>query len=345
MVPHRHFVFSLPKILRRYFLYDRDLLSNLSRCAWESLKVFLQAAVPERNPIPGAVIAIQTFGDFLGFNPHCHVLVTDGCFYGRGMFRVAPPLDLKKLEAIFRHKVFKMLLAKGRITKDLIAMLSNWRHSGFQVFCGERIFPRDETAMENLARYIIRASFSQERMQYLPEPSKVVYRAKDGTEEKVFDALEWLAAMCSHIPDRGEQMVRYYGYYSNVSRGKRRETENDGVPCILEADKSSKEYRKNWARLIQKIYEVDPLTCSKCRGIMRIISFIEEREVIKAILKHLGLWLVKSKPTPKAHAPPARNQDGSGPAGYVLDHLSQLPRNDDHLYRDPDYPWEAYLQS
>ena len=54
------------------------------------------------------------------------------------------------------------------------------------------------------------------------------YRAKDGTEEKVFDALEWLAAMCFHIPDRGEQMVRYYGYYSNVSRGKRKETEDDG---------------------------------------------------------------------------------------------------------------------
>jgi len=187
-----------------------------------------------------------------------------------------------------------MLLAKGRITKDLIALLSHWRHSGFQVFCGERIFPRDETAMENLARYIsqsrvydIRASFSQERMQYLPEPSKVVYRAKDGSGEKVFDALEWLAAMCSHIPDRGEQMVRYYGYYSNVCRGKRKETEGDGAPCIsqsrvfdLEADKSSKEYRKNWARLIQKIYEIDPLTCPKacpepvegCGGIMRVIS-------------------------------------------------------------------------
>jgi hypothetical protein len=106
--------------------------------------------------------------DCLGFNPHCHVLVTDGCFlrqaqdsvYERGMFRVAPPLDLKKLEAIFRHKVFKMLLAKGRITKDLIAMLSNWRHSGFQVFCGNRLGPEDEMRMENLARYIIRASFS-----------------------------------------------------------------------------------------------------------------------------------------------------------------------------------------
>ncbi len=55
------------------------------------------------------------------------------------------------------------------------------------------------------------------------------------------------------------------------------------------------------AWLSQKIYEVDPLTCPKCRGIMRIISFIEDREVIKAILKHLGLWLVKLKPFPKAH--------------------------------------------
>jgi hypothetical protein len=151
-----------------------------------------------------------------------------------------------------------MLLAKGRITKDLIAMLSNWRHPGFQVFCGQRLFPQDETAMENLARYIIRASFSQERMQYLAQPSKVVYRAKDGNEEKVFDALEWLVpplAGCSHIPDRGEsrRWREYYGYYSNVCRGKRKETEDDRVPCILEADKSPKEYRKNWARLIQKI--------------------------------------------------------------------------------------------
>ncbi len=31
-VPNRHVVFSIPKILRRYFLYDRKLLSDLSRC-------------------------------------------------------------------------------------------------------------------------------------------------------------------------------------------------------------------------------------------------------------------------------------------------------------------------
>ena len=73
------------------------------------------------------------------------------------------------MEAIFRHKALRMLLNKGKITQELIAMLSSWRHSGFNVFCGNRISPNDDTAMENLAHYIIRASFSLERMQYLDQ--------------------------------------------------------------------------------------------------------------------------------------------------------------------------------
>jgi hypothetical protein len=135
-VPRRHFVFSIPKILRRYFLYDRKLLHDLIRCAWESLKVFLQDVIPEKDPVPGAVIAIQTFGDALGFNPHCHILVTDGCFHSKGMFRVAPPLELKKLETIFRHKVFCMLITREKISREMIDILSTWRHSGFQSSAG-----------------------------------------------------------------------------------------------------------------------------------------------------------------------------------------------------------------
>jgi len=96
--------------------------------------------------------------------------------------------------------------------------------------------------------------------------AKVIYWSKDGKEGKVFDALEWIAAMGSRVPNKGEQMVRYYGYYSNVSRGKRKQNDQDDqIPSILEPDGSSKGYRKNWARLIQKIYETDALCCPKCR--------------------------------------------------------------------------------
>ncbi len=91
------------------------------------------------------------------------------------------------------------------------------------------------------------------------------YQSKDGSQTKVFDALEWMAAMCSHVPGKGEQMVRYYGYDSNVSRGKRKKAKvGDAIPCILEPEITDKAFRRNWARLIQKIYEVDPLTCPRC---------------------------------------------------------------------------------
>jgi len=58
-----------------------------------------------------------------------------------------------------------------------------------------------------MACYIIRASFSQERMQYLDQEGKVIYTAKDKKTSKVFPALEWLANLCSHIPNRGQQMA------------------------------------------------------------------------------------------------------------------------------------------
>jgi hypothetical protein len=70
--------------------------------------------------------------------------------------------------------------------------------------------------------------------------------------EKTFDAREWLAAMCSHVPNKGEQTVRYYGYYSNACRGQRKKANEGGlVPCILQPKESSKGYLRNWARLIQ----------------------------------------------------------------------------------------------
>jgi hypothetical protein len=52
---------------------------------------------------------------------------------------------------------------------------------------------------------------------------------------------------------------------------------------------------------------VDPLTCPKCSGAMKVISVIEDQEVIKKILKHLGLWQVKPRTTPAWDALVHRN--------------------------------------
>jgi hypothetical protein len=61
-----------------------------------------------------------------------------------------------------------------------LALIDKWWHSDFIVHCGPRILPRQTAAMENLSRYIIRASFSQERLGYDAQTATVVYKCKDG---------------------------------------------------------------------------------------------------------------------------------------------------------------------
>jgi len=205
----------------------------------------------------------------------------------------------------------------------------------FNVYCGQRILSWQKTSMENLARYIIRASFSQERMTYVPEAGSVIYQSKDSRATRVFDALEWLAAMTSHVPNKGEQMVHYYGYYSNASRGWRKKSGMpEIIPCLLQPELTDAQFRKNWSRLIQKVYEVDPLTCPKCQGKMRVIAFIEDPSVIKKILKHLNLWELKKPPRSIAHAPPRIE-----PPTY--DDAFQ-PSAEDYV-ADPVYPMDAYF--
>jgi hypothetical protein len=67
---------------------------------------------------------------------------------------------------------------------------------------------------------------------------------------------------------------------------------------------------------------------------MRIISFIEEEQLVKKILKHLDLWDVKRKPAPLANSPPAGT--------FIIYNQSSSPSADDYII-DVDYPIETYL--
>jgi hypothetical protein len=78
-VPHRQYVFSLPKMLSIYFKHDRTLLSGLCQRAYKSLLTFLREVVHLENGIAGVVMAIHTFGEYPEkFHPHVHVISTDG---------------------------------------------------------------------------------------------------------------------------------------------------------------------------------------------------------------------------------------------------------------------------
>jgi len=49
----------------------------------------------------------------------------------------------------------------------------------------------------------------------------------------------------------------------------------------------SKGSKKAWARLIQKIYAVDPFICPKCGSEMKIVAVIQDKSAIEKIISHL----------------------------------------------------------
>jgi hypothetical protein len=232
-------------------------------------------------------------------------LVTDGAFSPAGWFFAFPGIDLDALERLFRHRVLQMLLRERRIDETLIRTLLGWRHSGFSLHNAVRIGAHDAEGRRAVSEYILRSPFSQEKMRYHPRTGTIIYRSKMHPVLKrnfeVFSACAWLAALTAHIPNAGEHLVRYYGWYSNVSRGKRRTAQGEGeAPDTIEefSEIPASTAKRAWARLIKQVYEADPLVCPRCGGAMRILAFIEQPEVIEKILTHLALW-----PAP-AHSPP-----------------------------------------
>ena len=122
-----------------------------------------------------------------------------------------------------------------------------------------------------LAQYILRNPFSVEKMTMEAPADMVIYRsrlnAKINRNFEVFTATDFLAAITQHIPDKGAQMVRYYGWYSNKMRGVRQR----GVPPELVPRRPGLSPppprqlpSKKWRDVILRVWHVDPLRCPCC---------------------------------------------------------------------------------
>jgi hypothetical protein len=316
-VGHAQWVFTVPKMLRVYFLYHRELLGELSRAAAQTVKELLAAAAGEEKGFrPGVVAVVQTFGDRANFHPHVHALVTRGGWTEDGEWIPVPYVDEGAAEELFRHKVLGLLRRRGLLSQERIELLLSWRRSGFSVHNRVYAHPGDGRDFEALVRYMMRSPVSLTRLRFTPGAKEVVYARKGGHdgskpgEEERVDADEFVARVLVQIPDPRRHLVRYYGAYSNRSRGQRCKAEaqlqasspgeaEEPVPPSPERAA----LRRRWANLIRRVYEVDPLVCPRCGAEMRVIGFITEPKVITRILDHIRKRDRVSRPPP--HPQPA----------------------------------------
>ena len=150
-----------------------------------------------------------------------------------------------------------------------------------------------------MGKYMIRPLLSLQRLSFDEKEGKLTYQyGKEGEELERMDYLEFIARVTSHIPDKGQVTIRYFGLYANAHRGKIRKSEEAEHKLILIDEEYSKIPRRGWAEMIRKVYEVDPLLCPQCGGQMRIIAFLTDFSVVDRIINHLKLVFVADRPPP-----------------------------------------------
>ena len=229
--------------------------------------------------------------------------MTDGGFAEDDAFRPLVNWDGEALMRLFRERLLTRLVEKHAVSQELATKLLSWKHPGFSAHVGEPIAPENAQAIEDMAGYVTRNPLSLRRLVYIDGRQAVIYKALKpnptlGRNFQSLDALEWLARMSDHIPDPGKHRTLFYAHYANRIRGHRAAEGPNGA--LEEKPPKKRRCSASCARLISKVYNVDPLTCRKCGGELTLVVYLHDKVAIKQILDHLGL----SQPEDERPPPP-----------------------------------------
>jgi hypothetical protein len=223
--------------------------------------------------------------------------VSEGGEDSEGRFHHFASFQDSLLVEFFSREVFSLLLRQELISDALVEKIAGWRHSGFSVHSKVRAQTRKEA--ERVEKYMIRPLLSLERLFFSEKEGRVCYRyGKEAEEMERMDYLEFIARVTSHIPDKGQVTIRYFGLYANAHRGKLRKSEEDEHKFLIIEEECPRIPRRGWAEMIRKVYEVDPLLCPQCHGEMSIIAFLTDYAVVDRIINHLKLTFVAERPPP-----------------------------------------------
>jgi len=205
--------------------------------------------------------------------------------------------DDTRLAEVFGREVLAFLVGRELLSPEWAERLLSWRHTGFSVH--SRVRAKTKPEAERVGKYMIRPLLSLERLSFLEPEGKVGYRYdQDRAEQEAMDYLEFIARVTSHIPDKGQVTIRYYGLYANAHRGKVRKASVSPLVLRMAEQEEKCIPSKGWAEMIRKVYEIDPMICPKCGGLMKVVAFITDYRAVDRIIDHLKLTFVAEKPPP-----------------------------------------------
>jgi hypothetical protein len=259
---HRHMVFTIAEELRDYFRKDRRLLTILPQCAAEVIKSWWYEQNKGEKYTPGIMAVIHTFGRDLKWNPHVHLLVTEGASGEKTVWKATRYIPYNML----RKRWQKLLLdeIEKHVGKKEIRKLKNKLYKektqGFYVY-GKGQVKSEKEAIKYVGRYTGRPAIAEARISRY-DGERVTFWYKDHEskkKEETLDVIEFIKRLIMHIPEEQFKMVRYYGIYAQHTKER-----PYLIKMVNEKIKEIRESLRNWRMRIMKSFGYDPLDCEKC---------------------------------------------------------------------------------
>jgi plasmid rolling circle replication initiator protein Rep len=266
--PHRHLVFTIPEQLRAKIYRDRSLLKVLSDNA---AKVVMENT---QDLTAGIITVVHTFGRDLSFNPHVHVLVTEGGLDDNAKWLGIYFLPYPKLRKQWQYYLLTELKKRLPKTKDISRLIDTLfvdYPKGFYVNAESKMDDAQKAA-KYVGRYIARPSIAESRIQSY-DGETVIFTYEDHetgeTKSEILPVLQFIGRLVMHIPKKGYQMVKRYGLYARHIK--------PAFKKALELVRKAKQLlfsfftnRDTWRQRIINRFQKDPLLCPICGAEMEL---------------------------------------------------------------------------
>jgi hypothetical protein len=262
-IPYAGLVFTMPSVLWPIFKQNRHLLHDLPALGAAIIEQWMKATYGGRLLI---MVVPHTFGGYLNFNSHLHILVSAGGLQeAEGRWIASLRFNKDSLMRMWRFAVITFLrealkthvLKSDRDGKDLSRILkSEYERPRWIIYIRESMSKRH--FLQYAARYARRPPIAQSRLLSVTD-RKVEFCTKDKRQRQRVTTQrslqDFVAALAEHIPDRYRHAIRYFGLLAPRARNRT----SAAVFALVGQDKRPRPKRLSWQSSLRKYFGVDPL--------------------------------------------------------------------------------------
>lgn len=221
---HRHVIFTLPGPLWDLVGLRSDvLIEDMLDAAKAVIYRLFQDRFRNIRVRPGIISIVHYSGRDMKYNPHIHMLVTEGGLSSTGLWKKHYFWEYQKMNSYWKHEILKRFRFHCRDSLEIKSLIDKQMkmrfkdHTNGYVVKNYRGVLNVKSIGSYLARYVRHPPIGESRiLAFNGEEIRIKYEWDNKIHEAEINVNQFIAAILANIPTKGFKVVRHYGLYSNL---------------------------------------------------------------------------------------------------------------------------------